>query len=152
MTNTTLLHYLIARYCEKAFTDNYIIGFELGGVIYASFVDDNMLPFITCLDKASRGQGMSLRFRPTKAQKQLLCTTAQVVCSKEYFEDMVNSSKYNKGEIFEKLVTEEIFGQTWTKDNIPFTISGDVVVDEKHYQVKYQGATFTNEKTLASLK
>ena len=54
------------------------------------------------------------------------------------------------GEVFEKMETEKA-GQTWTKDNVPFTIDGDLTVDGIAYQIKYEGATFTNEKTLAKL-
>jgi hypothetical protein len=66
------------------------------------------------------------------------------------FETLVEESKYNKGEIFEKLVTEN-FGQEWTKDNVPFTKGGDLTVNGIAYQIKFEKATFTNEKTLARL-
>ena len=74
-----------------------------------------------------------------------------ILCSKEYFEEVVKNSKYNRGEIFEKLVTE-YFGQEWEKDNVPFTEDGDLTVKGIAYQIKYQSATFVNEKTLANLK
>jgi hypothetical protein len=63
---------------------------------------------------------------------------------------MVKESKYNKGEIFEKLITE-MNGQTWTKDNADFWKDGDLTVNGKSFQIKYEKATFTNEKTLARL-
>ena len=63
---------------------------------------------------------------------------------------MVKNSKYNKGEIFEKLMTEH-YGQTWVKDSVPFTKDGDLTVDGVAYQIKYESATFTNEKTLMNL-
>ena len=59
-------------------------------------------------------------------------------------------SKYNRGEVFEKLITE-YFGQTWVKDNIPYTEAVDIEVDGIAYQIKFEKATFTNEKTLARL-
>jgi hypothetical protein len=64
---------------------------------------------------------------------------------------MVSDSKYNKGEIFEKLVTEA-YGQEWVKDNIPFTEAGDIEVDGHAYQIKYEKATFTNEKSLMKME
>ena len=75
---------------------------------------------------------------------------AKPLCSEAYFNDMVESCKYNRGEVFEKLVTEH-FGQVWTKDNLPFTEGGDLTVDGVAYQLKYQKATFCNEKSIASL-
>ena len=61
---------------------------------------------------------------------------------------MFEESKYNRGEIFEKLVTE-FYGQKWEKDNVPFTDDGDLTVNGIAYQIKFQKATFTSEKQLA---
>ena len=60
---------------------------------------------------------------------------------------MVETTKYNKGEIFEKLITE-YFGMKWEKDNVPFTEGGDIEINGKAFQIKYEKATFTNEKFL----
>lgn len=61
---------------------------------------------------------------------------------------MFKDSKYNRGEIFEKMVTE-LNGQEWEKDNVPFTDDGDLTVDGIAYQIKFEKATFTSEKQLA---
>ena len=149
--NTTMFEYLIAEYNRLAYTHDYIYGFEYKGVVYAVKTTDVVMPYVLKLDKASRGAGYSLRFKPTNAQKLLLIAKgAEVVCSIEYFNEVVADTKYNKGEVFEKIITENN-GQTWTKDSVPFTIDGDLTVDGVAYQIKYQGATFTNEKTLARL-
>jgi len=112
---------------------------------------ESTMPFILKLDKASRGQGYSLRFCPNATQKTFLLTKgAKAICSKAYFDEMVKESKYNKGEIFEKMVTE-LYGQEWEKDNLPFTEGGDLEVYGKSYQIKFEKATFTNEKILARM-
>ena len=77
--------------------------------------------------------------------------SAQVLCSVNYFESVKADCKYNKGEVFEKLVTE-FYGQEWTKDNVPFTVDGDLTVNGTAYQIKFEKATFCNEKSLANLK
>ena len=80
---------------------------------------------ITSISKASRGAGYALRFRPTNDIKRyLLAMGATVLCSKAYFDSLVKSSKYNKGEVAEMLVTEQLFGQMWEKDSVPFTQGG----------------------------
>ena len=150
-TNTALLLNLIDRYDDLAYTHLYIFGFTLDGNVYMAYANSSMLPAVLCVDKASRGQGMALRFCPNKDIKLALMTEAELVCSKQYFEDMLENSKYNKGELFEKLVTER-FGQVWHKDNVPFTEDGDVTVEGTAYQVKFERATFTNEKILAKLE
>lgn len=151
MTNTTIFRKLIAEYNAVSFTHKYMFGFCDRGTVYCAVTDSEVLPFVCTLDKASRGAGMALRFKPNRAQKELLKTCELfAVCSAEYFNTMADNSKYNKGELFEKLVTE-YFGQVWKKDNVPFTKAGDIVVNGIHYQVKYEKATFTNEKTMANL-
>ena len=122
------------------------------GNVYATFTDESVLPYVCCLDKASskNGGGYSLRYKPNKAQKATLFANSEktfIVCSVEFFNEMVATTKYNKGEIFEKLVTE-YFGINWEKDNIPFTDGGDVEINGKAFQIKYEKATFTNEKFL----
>lgn len=148
---TTIFNYLIDGYNKLSFTHNYIFGFEYKGVVYATTVTAEVLPYILKLDKASRGAGYALRFCPTAEQKIfLLSKGAEVICSSEYFKTEVASSIYNNGEIFEKLVTEK-FGQVWEKDNLPYTEGGDIEVNGVAYQIKFQKATFTNEKSLARM-
>lgn len=150
MTNTTIFNHLTANYNRLSYTHNYIFGFEYKGIVYKATVTSEVLPFVLCLDKASRGAGYALRFKPNMAQKLVLLAGAEVLCSKAFFEAEVADSKYNAGEIFEKMVTEG-FGQKWEKDNIPFTEAGDVEVNGVAYQIKFQKATFINEKQLARL-
>lgn len=151
MTNFTMLKNLQDRYNTIAYTDQYILGFTFKGVVYMTYANRRLTDSVTCLDKASRGAGYSLRFKPTVEQKVYLLMGATPVCSVEYFNDMVVNSVYNRGEIFEKIVTEKL-GQVWTKDRIPFTEAGDIEHRGVAYQIKFEKATFTNEKSLASLE
>jgi hypothetical protein len=152
MTTNTALHMnLIDRYNAVAFTHEYIWGFEYKGNVYMATTDASVMPFVTCLDKASRGAGYALRFCPNAQQKLALMPKAELLCSKKFFEETVADSKYNKGEIFEKMVTEHM-GQVWEKDNVPFTEDGDITVDGVAYQIKFQKATFCNEKSIANLE
>lgn len=151
MTNTALFEAMIDRYNELSYTHTYMLGFEYRSNIYMAIVDREILPYVLKLDKASRGAGYALRFKPNMAQKTLLMSKGvQLICSKKFFEDSVANSKYNRGEIFEKMVTE-LYGQVWEKDNIPFTEDGDLTVNGIAYQIKFQKATFTNEKQLARM-
>ena len=151
--NTTIFQKLINGYNALSFTHNYIFGYEYKGNVYATSVTAEVLPYILKLDKASRGAWYALRFCPTVEQKLFLMmqNTTGVICSSEYFKTEVANSIYNNGEIFEKLVTEK-FGQVWEKDNIPYTEAGDIEVDGVAYQIKFQKATFTNEKSLARME
>lgn len=150
MNTTALLQTMTNAYNEMAYTHNYIFGFRYKGVIYMAYADGSDLPYLLKLDKASRGQGYALRFCPTTTQKLSLLTNSVVLCSADYFDAAVEDSKYNRGELFEKMVTE-YYGQTWVKDNIPFTKAGDLKVGRVSYQIKFEKATFCNEKSLAHL-
>ena len=76
---------------------------------------------------------------------------AEVLCSEEFFDELKKMSKYNFGELFEKLITE-LNGQEWEKDNVPFTEDGDLTVDGIAYQIKYEKATFINEKQMMRMR
>ena len=151
MTNTALFATMINRYNEVAFTHNYIWGFTYKHNVYMAITTSEVMPLVCKLDKASRGAGYALRFCPTVDQKLVLMPSATLLCSEKFFNEQVAESKYNNGEIFEKMVTE-YFGQVWVKDNIPFTEAGDIETDGVAYQIKYQKATFCNEKSLANLR
>lgn len=150
MTNTALFATMINRYNEISFTHNYIWGFTYKHNVYMAITTSEVMPLVCKLDKASRGAGYALRFCPTTDQKLVLMPSATLLCSEKFFNEQVAESKYNNGEIFEKMVTE-YFGQVWVKDNIPFTEAGDIETDGVAYQIKYQKATFCNEKSLANL-
>lgn len=146
-----LFEMMISRYNELAYTHNYIYGFYFQNVVYMVKATEEIMPYILKLEKASRGAGYALRFKPNKNQKVLLLAKgATALCSKEFFDEVVNNSKYNKGETFEKMVTE-FYNQKWKKDNIPFTEDGDLTINGKAFQIKFEKATFINEKQLARM-
>ena len=151
MANEIIKEMLQNRYHAVAYTDKYIMVYTYKKVVYMTVCDSHMVDRVTCLDRASRGQGYALRFKPNGEQKRLLMShNCEVICSEEYFNDMVLTTKYNRGEIAEKLVTE-YYGQAWEKDNIPFTQAGDIEINGIAYQIKFEKATFTNEKAIANL-
>ena len=142
---------MVEFYNRHAFTHNYIFGFRFNGNIWMVKVSSEILPFVLMLDKASRGAGYALRFKPNRAVKSyMLSCGAELLCSEKFFDELCASSKYNKGEIFEKLVTE-LNGQEWEKDNVPFTDDGDLTVDGIAWQIKFEKATFINEKQMVRM-
>lgn len=150
--NVALFRKMVEFYNNNAFTHNYIFGFRFNGNIWMVKVTSEILEAVLKLDKASRGAGYALRFKPNKSIKSyMLSRGAEVLCSEQLFDDLCNNSKYNKGEIFEKLVTE-INGQTWEKDNVPFTDDGDLTVDGIAYQIKFEKASFINEKQMLKMQ
>ena len=151
MRNIALFNQMLGAYEDSAYTNEYIFGIRYKGNIYMVKTTSQLLALVLKLDKASRGAGYALRFCPNADQKLALLPNSEPLCSAMYFEECVNNSIYNKGEIFEKLVIEK-FGQVWEKDNVPFTKAGDIEINGTAYQIKFQKATFCNEKSLANLK
>lgn len=152
MTNFSLKKALWNSYEKLAYTDKYILGFKYAGNIYITYRESLETSDFVKLDNAGRGQGYSIRFKPSKAEKIHLLKNASVLCSADYFLELVATSKYNKGEIFEKLVTETEAHTEWKKDNVPFTEAGDVEINGTPYQIKFEKATFCNEKSIMNLK
>ena len=141
-------------YTNKAFTHDYVLTFNVDGGFYAYTCHMNTaeLEAIAKLDKASRGNGYSLRFRPNNSLKrQLVKQGAKKLMSTQAFNALYQSHKYNRGETAEMIITEQVFGQTWEKDSVPFNEGADIYTDDKAYQHKHEGATFCNELQLARL-
>lgn len=152
MEKAIILKNLVDFYNSRAYTHRYIFGIIWKGCVYMVKADSGLLAFVLKLDKASRGNGYALRFKPNNTIRNLLISHgATMLCSAEMFNELVKDSKYNKGEVFEKLVTE-YYGQTWEKDNVPFTDDGDLTVDGIAYQIKFESATFINEKQMLRMR
>ena len=146
--NATLIS-LLARYNSIAFTHLYILGFIYKGNVYAVWTVG--LTFGIKLDRASskNGGGYSIRFNPTREEKEAMIASGQAVliCSEQYFNDLHATSKYNKGEDFERIITERA-GQKWFKDTVPFWAGADLTTTEGAYSIKFQKATICTEATL----
>lgn len=144
---------LVDGYKEIAYADKYIYGFYDKKVVYVAFSDDSTLDTVTKLDTSSDKTGYSLRFTPNKFQKEILKMGGKYfpLCSKEFFLNECKKSIYNKGRVFEKMVTE-YYGQEWGWDNVPFTEAGDIEIDGVAYQIKFEKATYVTEKRLARLR
>lgn len=149
MKNEVMRHKMIKFYNENSFTHNYMFGYVFKKTVYLTVATSDILNEVTMLDKAGHNEGVAVKFKPTTEQKLLLMSlNAEPICSKQYLEDCFKDSKYNRGEIFEKIITEK-FGQEWKKDCVPYYKDGDITVDGIAYQIKFQNATFLTEKGMA---
>ncbi len=138
---------MIKNYRKYSAADSYIVGFVLNKMLY--FVEmAEIKPRFLNVEVASRNQGENLRLRIKKAQKESLMKKNPICLGSS---DLLNEEKYNKGEIFEKLVTE-YYGQEWEKDTIPFWVQGDINVDGREVQIKLDSATLMNTKQVKKLQ
>ena len=138
---------MIDRYNALSAATAYIIGFVLGGMVYytlSAHIADEFLK----LDRMSskRGGWAKIRVKLTSADRKAL-----VECGKAVLlgtADLLMDEKYNKGECFEKAITETLTGKQWVKDSVPFNVAGDITLNGEQVQIKFDGAELTNEKTL----
>lgn len=141
---------MIKAYTEMAAAHKYLVGFEyenrLWYVMEAGMIRDDMLKG----DRAAQSKGgmLKVRVRLNAKLKAMLVHTGKAILLGAA--DLLNTNdKYNRGERFERLVTEQLAGETWVKDSIPFNVAGDIRLNGEEIQVKFDGAELTNEKTLA---
>lgn len=138
---------MLGHYRKHSAADGYILGFVYKHLIYAVVVPEIMPRYLT-VEKASRNQGENLRLRlPLRFKLQLMKKDPVCLGSDE----LLLSKKYNKGENFEKLVTEAL-GQVWVKDCVPFWEQGDVNALGLELQIKFDGATLLNTKQITKFK
>lgn len=139
---------MINRYNALAVATAYIIGFVLDGMLYytkSTHIADAYLKFDRMSSK--RGGWAKIRVKLTSADRKAL-----VACGKAIMIGSANlldtDDKYNKGERFERIITESLTGEKWVKDSVPFNVAGDITLNGEEVQIKFDGAELTNERTL----
>lgn len=142
------LQEMITLYNKHNKADEMIYGFIYNHNVYYTHHSSGLY---LSRQSSNRGGDITLRYRPTKSDKLQALNNATFLISERDFVELVNNSKYNKGEIFEKLITE-LYGQIWYKDSLPFYQGSDLTVDNISYQIKFQGATYCTEKKLLELE
>ena len=147
---------LMTTYVQNAFTHHYIIGIKDNGIIKACFTTAEILPQIVKIATASRGNGVSVRFKPNNKQREYLKRNAERIeniCTVEELENRAEKvgKQKNRGIAFENLLHEKI-GEAWKHNNTSFQTDGDITINGIAYQIKFEQATFCNEKQINRLE
>ena len=137
-------------YCARSAAHKYALGFVFGGNLYVITLSFAELSRFFKLDRASskRGGFAKIRIKLTSAERAELAQTAELLGAESL---LVKDAKHNKGENFERELTERWTTETWVKDSIPFWVAGDIRVNGEEVQVKLDGAELTNERILSRL-
>lgn len=146
MTMTEMMN----AYNARSASHTYALGFVCGGDLYAKKLTFAELTRFFKLDRASskRGGFAKIRIKLTSADRAELAQTAELLGSEAL---LTADPAHNKGENFERELTERWTSETWVKDSVPFWVKGDITVNGEEVQVKLDGAELTNEKLLARL-
>ena len=139
---------MLNAYNKNSAAHTYYFGFIVAGLLYAvcGMTFEELTAFCK-MDRASTAKGgfRKIRIRATAAQCAALIPSALLIGSA----DLLNDSKYNKGEMFEKIITERFTAAQWVKDSVPFFAAGDAEINGEQVQIKLNQAELTNEKILA---
>ena len=138
-----------ARYNRIAGAHKYIVGFVKAGRVYYVVLTWAELTRLLRDDRESskRGGAFKLRVRVDKMQAAAWLASGRAIELCDVSE--LAAGKYNKGENFERVITELLTEEVWIKDNVPFYVKGDINVNGEEIQIKLDGAELTNERTLA---
>ena len=139
---------MITRYNRMSAAHVYALGFVHNNHLYASKLSFDQLASYFKLDHASSNRGgyAKLRIRLTASDRAKLSANAELLGEAEL---LVKDRAHNKGENFERELTERWTGTSWSKDSVPFWVAGDIRVNGVEIQIKLDGAELTNERTLA---
>lgn len=150
---------MVNRYHAGQAHSREVLCFKRKAEIWAVEVESNsaLLYAVTYLEK--RGEVISLRYRPNKAQQDLILSNAlqvKVICSADWLEaENKRCKKENRGDIVERLVAKAWNGVRPANRSTKFTECGDFEANGIQYQVKYGAstgaATITTEDILNNL-
>lgn len=143
---------MVTNYNRLSAAHKYILGFVNAGRVFYSVLSFAELALYFKLDRASskRGGFAKIRIKLTADQRHELLTSGRALEIADESE-LEADPKYNKGENFERIVTEKLAGEVWAKDKVPFNVAGDVRLGGEEIQVKLDNAELTNEKFLGRL-
>ena len=141
---------MVILYARKSAAHKYALGFVYEGKLYVVVLSFAELSRFFKLDRASskRGGFAKIRIKLTAKDRAELSAKAELLGAEDL---LMKDAKHNKGENFERELTERWTAETWVKDSVPFYVAGDIRVDGVEIQVKLDGAELTNEKVLAGL-
>lgn len=130
--------------------EGYAIGFHVGNDVFVAMLDRIPRRYTFVRRECTQlggGYALYIDAKKKKNRMELLKHATKVGTLAD-----IENGPYNKGVMFEKLVYE-LNGQEFRgKDNVKFTKGGDIVIDGKEIQVKYEYARICMDKTLQKLK
>ena len=143
---TTTLERLKRLYDRFSAAEEYLLLFELDGVVYAKKY--KRLPKRFLYFRNRKGEAdLYIRFNSQREKKRLVKTAFVIGASED-----LNSIRYNKGVMAEKLAYA-FYRQPWKgKDNIPFYKDGDITINGKRVQIKFEHARLAYGSTLRLLE
>lgn len=140
---------MIKNYRKFSAADSYILGFEYKHNIYAIEIEEIPPRYMTVEHESSKkGGAAKLQLRLKKAYREQLIRKGAVLIGDESILEGI----YNKGVEFERVISEMVGQEFRGKENVGFWVAGDVEIEGRQVQIKFNGAQIVVEKTLERLK
>ena len=141
---------MMTMYERWSAAHKYILGFVCAGKLYYIMLTFAELARYFKLDRASskRGGFAKIRIRLAASECAELASIATELGDAEL---LAADPDHNKGENFERIITEKLTADRWVKDNKPFNLCGDIRLGGEEVQIKLNNAELTNEKILGKL-
>ncbi len=142
-----LMNWMITTYHTNSAADEYWFGFVLHHNLYVvPNISFETLSKFFRMECASQNKGgfRKIRIRANVADLEALLPTAILLGS----EELLNCQK-NNGDALEMIITERFTPEQWVKhDSAAFYERGDVNINGKEVQIKFNQAELTNERIL----
>lgn len=132
-------------YRRTSGADAYMIGFEVDNRVFLIVMKELEERFVK-IDRDSKKNGgrAKLRLKIDETNKKILLNRgAQYIGTMD--EIMILK---NKGDSLEKWIYEKN-GQVWKKNSVAYYLQGDIEINGKQYQIKWENASLANEQTIA---
>jgi len=139
---------MLATYEATTGANAYLFGFLHNSKLYY-LLRNELIREALKADRASSKKGgfLKLRIKFPAALRQALVESGEAILLGEA--DLLETGdKWNRGERFERLVTERLTGERWEKDSKPYWECGDIQLNGVEVQVKLDGAELTNERVV----
>lgn len=142
------LNALITLYATLTAAHAYILGFVFEGSVYyinATFAE--LVAYVRQSRTSSKKGGvLQARIRVNAKQAAELVASGKAIFLGGV--ELLEDGKHNKGENFERIITERLTGKEWHKDSVPFWKAGDIELNGEQIQIKLSEAELTNEKAI----
>ena len=148
------------QYEQHTAAEGYIIGFHDGDNVY--YIELDRIPRrYTRIQKESKsnggGYGLYVKVTDPKIRAEILPKAtyigklADLIDTEGHLDKKGKRRYFNKGVMFEKMVYEANGQEFRGKDSVRFYQSGDITIDGKEIQVKYEWARICYDRTLRNL-
>ncbi len=137
------------EYEKYTAAEGYAIGFHIGNEVYCAMLDRIPRRYTKVQKECSRigGYGLYINVKNKKFKNELMKKAFLIGT----LDDIEPTPEYNRGVMFERLVYIAFDQEPRAKDSVRFYEAGDITINGKEIQVKYEHARICYEKTLRKL-